>query len=120
MRQTSACSLFAVQTSTFKCVVSSFTASACVCCLLRACTADALDKCLSVLKPGGHYSHIQNLGTDPDVMQWLRQQHEAGKGPGVSHIFVTPNAGQLGEVLQMMAAGKVKLEVAKVRTSAAV
>jgi hypothetical protein len=113
--------------------------------LLRACTADALDKCLSVLKPSGHYSHIQNLGTDPDVMQRLKQQHEAGQGPGVSHIFVTPNAGQLGEVLQMMAAdagqlgevlqmmaadagqlgevlqmmaaGKVKLEVAKVRVA---
>jgi hypothetical protein len=76
--------------------------------------ADALDKCLSVLKPTGHYSHIQNLGTDPAVMQRLRQQHQAGKGPGLSHIFVTPNGAQLGQVLQLMADGKLKLEVAKV------
>lgn len=77
-------------------------------------TADALDKCLSVLKPTGHYAHIQNLGTDPAVMQRLRQQHEAGRGPSVSHIFVTPNGAQLAEVLQLMEDGKVKLEVAKV------
>jgi NADPH:quinone reductase-like Zn-dependent oxidoreductase len=77
--------------------------------------ADALDKCLSVLKPTGHYAHIQNLGTQPAVMQRLRQQHDAGQGPGVSHIFVTPNGQQLGQVLQMMVAGKVTLEVAKVR-----
>jgi hypothetical protein len=79
-----------------------------------------LDKCLSVLKPSGHYSHIQNLGTDPAVMQRLRQQHEAGKGPSVSHTFVTHNGGQLGQVLQMMADGKVKLEVAKVSRLASI
>ncbi|WIA42334.1 hypothetical protein OEZ86_008346 [Tetradesmus obliquus] len=78
------------------------------------CLPDALDKCLSVLKPTGHYSHIQNLGTDPAVVQRLRQQHEAGKGPSISHIFVTPNGAQLEHVLQLMADGKVKLEVAKV------
>eukprot|EP00878_Enallax_costatus_P002373 GHUV01002549.1.p1 GENE.GHUV01002549.1~~GHUV01002549.1.p1 ORF type:complete len:321 (+),score=63.83 GHUV01002549.1:653-1615(+) len=78
------------------------------------CLADTRDKCLSVTKPDGQYSHIQNLGTQHNVLEQLQEQHKQGNGPGVTLIFVRPNGKQLTEIYRLMDAGKVKLEVAKV------
>ena len=73
--------------------------------------AGCIPKCVQVLKPGGHLSHIMNKGTDQEA---LTQLQEAGGGPTASLTLVTPNGAQLEEVFELIAAGKVKLEVAKV------
>jgi NADPH:quinone reductase-like Zn-dependent oxidoreductase len=78
------------------------------------CLPDARDKCLSVTKPDGHYSHIQNQGTHHAVLEQLQEQHNKGKGPGVTLIFVRPDGAQLQQIIALMEAGKVRLEVAKV------
>lgn len=84
------------------------------CC--RRCPADNIPKCVSVLKPTGHLSHIQNLGSDKDAIQAMAQKHADGTSQqNASHTIVAPNGAQLEEVLNLMAAGKVKLEVAQVR-----
>jgi hypothetical protein len=70
---------------------------------------------VSVLKATGHISHIQNLGSDKDAIQAMAQRHKQGQSQqSASHTLVAPNGAQLEEVLGLMAAGKVKLEVAKV------
>jgi hypothetical protein len=70
---------------------------------------------VSVLKATGHISHIQNLGSDKDAIQAMAQRHKVGQSQqNASHTLVAPNGAQLEEVLGLLAAGKVKLEVAKV------
>lgn len=70
---------------------------------------------MSVLKPTGHLSHIQNLGSDKDAIQEMAWKHSEGQSQqSATHILVTPNGAQLEEVLGLIADGKVKLEVAKV------
>lgn len=79
------------------------------------CLPDNIPKCVSVLKATGHISHIQNLGSDKDAIQAMAQRHKQGQSQqSASHTLVAPNGAQLEEVLGLMAAGKVKLEVAKV------
>ena len=63
------------------------------------------------MKPGGHLSHIANSGSDQGALKKLQESQE---GPSASMTFVRPNGAQLQEILELMAAGKVKLEVAKV------
>lgn len=78
-------------------------------------SADNIPKCLSVLKPDGHLSHIQNLGSDKDRIQAMAQAHSEGKSQqNAFHVLVAPNGPQLEEVFGLIAACKVKLEVAKV------
>lgn len=77
------------------------------------CLPDAAAKCVKVLKPAGHYSHIANSGTDNAALKALEAQHARGEGPSVSLTLVKPNGRQLEEVLELFASHKVKLEVAK-------
>lgn len=81
--------------------------------LLSAATSAAgcIPKCVQVLKPGGHLSHIMNQGTDQEALGKLQ---EGGGGPTASLTLVAPNGAQLQEVFELIAAGKVKLEVAQV------
>lgn len=72
--------------------------------------AGSLDKLAKVLKPGGHLSHIMNHGTDQAAMQKL----QASGAVTVSTTLVKPDGVQLQEIFELIAAGKVKLEVAKV------
>jgi len=74
------------------------------------CFAGQIAKCAGVLKPSGHLSHIMNHGTDQEALKQVQQ----GGGPSACTILVKPNGAQLQEVLELLAAGKVKLEVAKV------
>jgi NADPH:quinone reductase-like Zn-dependent oxidoreductase len=74
-------------------------------------TAGNIAKCARVLKPSGHLSHIMNHGTDQDALNKLK---EGGAGPSASLTFVKPNGAQLQEMFELIAAGKVKLEVAQV------
>lgn len=74
--------------------------------------SELLQKLLSVTKPSGHLSHIMNAGSDNDIIEGAKKAHEEGKGPGVGTILVTPNGGQLQEIADLVAAGKVKLTVA--------
>lgn len=71
-------------------------------------------KALSVIKPTGCYSHIANAGTDRAALQRLQDAAAAGKGPRASLTLVTPNGGQLAELLALVAAGQLRLEVARV------
>jgi hypothetical protein len=73
--------------------------------------AGSLEKKATVLKPSGHLSHIMNHGTDSEGLRKL----QAGGGPSASMTLVKPNGAQLQEIFELIAAGKVKLEVAKVR-----
>jgi NADPH:quinone reductase-like Zn-dependent oxidoreductase len=79
-----------------------------------------VNKLATVLKPGGHLSHIMNNASDKADIQRLQQQHEQQQqdggveGPSASITLVQPNGSQLAEVFELIAAGKVKLEVAKV------
>eukprot|EP00879_Flechtneria_rotunda_P003295 GHRR01003520.1.p1 GENE.GHRR01003520.1~~GHRR01003520.1.p1 ORF type:complete len:321 (+),score=105.33 GHRR01003520.1:281-1243(+) len=82
--------------------------------IVMDCLADNVDKSISVLKPSGHYSHIGNAATNKDVIKKLQDQHKQGKGPSTSNTLVQPNGAQLAEIFELIAAGKVKLEVAKV------
>lgn len=91
----------------------------CPVCVVTPCDviryADNISKCMTVLKPNGHLSHIQNLGSDKDRVQAMAQAHAEGKSQqSAFHVLVAPNGPQLEEVYGLMAAGKVKLEVAKV------
>lgn len=70
----------------------------------------SVPKLTKVLKPSGHLSHIMNHGTDRDALQKLQD----GEGPSASLTLVKPNGAQLAEIFELIAAGKVKLEVAKV------
>lgn len=74
--------------------------------------SELLQKLLSVTKPNGHLSHIMNAGTDQEVLAAANKRHEEGKGPSVGTILVQPNGEQLQEIAELIAAGKVKLEVA--------
>eukprot|EP00879_Flechtneria_rotunda_P014567 GHRR01015224.1.p1 GENE.GHRR01015224.1~~GHRR01015224.1.p1 ORF type:complete len:274 (+),score=93.52 GHRR01015224.1:474-1295(+) len=75
---------------------------------------DAMARSLAVLKQDtGHYSHIANASTDYEALNNAKEAHEAGKGPSVSYIAVQPNGEQLGQILGLMEAGKVKLIVDK-------
>lgn len=58
------------------------------CCHLQA-------RCVSVLKPTGHYSHIANHGTDQEALKELQAAHAAGQGPGVSITMVKANGAQV-------------------------
>lgn len=71
------------------------------------------DRCVAVLKPTGHYSHIANHGTDQEALTQLQAAHEQGHGPGVSITRVKPNGAQLNDLFELMASDKLKLEVAK-------
>ncbi|KIZ04980.1 putative quinone-oxidoreductase, chloroplastic [Monoraphidium neglectum] len=71
-----------------------------------------LQKLLSVTKPTGFFSHIHNAGTDNEVLDAAKAAHAAGKGPAVAATLVQPNGAQLQEIADLVAAGKVKLEVA--------
>lgn len=75
---------------------------------------ERLAKLLSVLKPGGHYSHIQNPGTNHDTLKRLKEEHEAGKGPSASLTVVAPNGPQLQQLFELWDKGQLKLEVAQV------
>lgn len=79
-----------------------------------AATSGNIPKCVQVLKPTGHLSHIMNHGTDREAIEDMKKAHAEGQGPGVSFTLVQPNGHQLSEVLELIAAGQVKLEVAKV------
>lgn len=74
--------------------------------------SELLQKLLSVTKPSGHLSHIHNAGSDDAVLDAAKEAHAAGKGPSVGTLLVTPNGQQLQEIADLIAAGKVKLEVA--------
>jgi hypothetical protein len=52
-----------------------------------------------------------NHGTDSEGLQKLK----TGGGPSATMTLVKPNGAQLQEVFELIAAGKVMLEVAKVR-----
>jgi hypothetical protein len=52
-----------------------------------------------------------NHGTDQAALNKL---NDGGAGPSASLTLVKPNGAQLQEVFELIAAGKVKLEVAKV------
>jgi NADPH:quinone reductase-like Zn-dependent oxidoreductase len=71
-------------------------------------------KIKSVLKPSGHYSHIMNSGSDSAALQELQAAHKEGKGPSGSFTLVKPNGKQLQQLFELMQAGQLKLEVAKV------
>jgi hypothetical protein len=74
------------------------------------CCAGSIDKLAKVLKPGGHLSHIMNHGTDQAAMQKL----QASGAATASTTLVKPDGVQLQEIFELIAAGKVRLEVAKV------
>ncbi|KIZ04982.1 putative Quinone-oxidoreductase [Monoraphidium neglectum] len=74
--------------------------------------SELLQKLLSVTKPTGHYSHILNGGTDNVALDAAKAAHKASKGPAVGNTLVQPNGAQLQEIANLIAAGKVKLEVA--------
>jgi NADPH:quinone reductase-like Zn-dependent oxidoreductase len=89
------------------------------CWLLQSNTPERTTKILSVLKPGGHYSHIRNsagpsAGSDMPGLQQLQAAHEAGRGPSVSITLVAPNGKQLEHLFALWEAGQLKLEVAQV------
>lgn len=74
-----------------------------------------MNKLTKVLKPGGHLSHILNNDADKADIQALQRESEAeSDGISASMTLVKPNGAQLREVFELVAAGKVKLEVAKV------
>lgn len=78
-------------------------------------TGDALAKSLAVLKQDtGHYSHIASKYTDQEALNKAKEMHAEGKGPSATYISVQPNGEQLGQLLALMDAGKVKLIVEKV------
>lgn len=72
---------------------------------------ELLQKLLAVVKTSGHLSHIMNAGTDAALLEAAKEAHAAGKGPDVGTVLVTPNGEQLQEISDLIAAGKVKLEV---------
>lgn len=78
---------------------------------IRVTPAGSLEKKATVLKSTGHLSHIMNKGTDREGLQKLKE----GGGPSASMTLVKPNGAQLQEIFELIVAGKVKLEVAKVR-----
>lgn len=80
--------------------------------LVVDCLPGSVDKCVKVLKPSGHLSHIMNHGTDKEALAKLQQ--EGAGGPSASLTLVKPNGAQLSELFELIAADKVKLEVAKV------
>ncbi len=55
-----------------------------------------------------------SAGTDEQLLDRIRAEHEQGKAPAVSFTFVQPNGQQLQQVLDLMEQGKVKLHVDKV------
>jgi NADPH:quinone reductase-like Zn-dependent oxidoreductase len=90
--------------------------------LLLLLFAGQVNKLATVLKPDGHLSHIMNNASDKADIQGLQQQHKQQQqdggveGPSASITLVQPNGAQLAEVFELIAARKVKLEVAKVGT----
>ena len=81
-----------------------------------ALCSDNIDRCVSVLKPTGHLSHIQNKGSDHAKLKAIQSAHEAGhQTPSAGLQIVTPNGKQLQEVAELIAQGKIKLVVHKVR-----
>eukprot|EP00775_Hariotina_reticulata_P002603 gene2603-2905_t len=81
---------------------------------LLANDAERTKKLLSVLKPDGHYSHIQNPGTDHAGLKKIAEDHQVGKGPASHLIIVAPNGPQLTQLYELWDSGLLKLEVAKV------